>query len=592
MFLCFAFLSTVPLLAAPSKTLVGTIPTGPDNPRNSEGDFIRLRNGDILYVYTHYYGTSPNDEAPAYLASRRSADNGDTWTDEDEIVLPNEGKLNTMSVTLRRLSDGRIALFYLVNESPSDCRPYLRISDDEGKSWGGRISLVPEPSYNVVNNDRAAVLTGGRILVPVARHPWNDAGSRPGIRRRADIFCLISDDNGATWCEGDFAPNPDEIMFQEPGVCELSDGRLLMNIRTDAGSQFFAYSSDGGESWSRPMPSVLASPLSPAVIKRIPGSDDLLAVWNPQREGVAGRKGSRAFMYYGRLNPDGTELLGRRFLVSVLDSEGQNWQYPAVLFLDDETFLTAFFSVEKGVDIYKVRIPWVTNLFNGKDFTGWTKCVLGRKPGEDPEEVFTVRNGVIRISGSEWGGISTDREYSDYHASLEFKWGAETYGKRKEKARDTGFLFHASGEEGSCKGRWLWSYEADIIEGGIGDFRIAAPEGPGYRASCRVKTAGDCRIFDPKEGENVTIVKHEDGPFRWWGFDPDWRDVPGYRSKNEIAKPGEWTLLEVIADGGAAEFYVNGTLVNRVTELSKTSGRIQLRSEGAEVFCRNITLTQ
>nr|MCR5359103.1 DUF1080 domain-containing protein [Thermoguttaceae bacterium] len=74
--------------------------------------------------------------------------------------------------------------------------------------------------------------------------------------------------------------------------------------------------------------------------------------------------------------------------------------------------------------------------------------------------------------------------------------------------------------------------------------------------------------------------------------DPDWQDVPGYRSKNEIAKPGEWTLLEVIADGGAAEFYVNGTLVNRVTELSKTSGRIQLRSEGAEVFCRNITLTQ
>ena len=110
MFLCFAFLSAVPLLAAPAKTLVGAIPTGPDNPRNSEGDFIRLRNGDILYVYTHYYGTSPNDEAPAYLASRRSADNGDTWTDEDEIVLPNEGKLNTMSVTLRRLSDGRIQL--------------------------------------------------------------------------------------------------------------------------------------------------------------------------------------------------------------------------------------------------------------------------------------------------------------------------------------------------------------------------------------------------------------------------------------------------------------------------------------------------
>ena len=356
-FLCFAFWAAVPLSAASAETLVGTIPTGSDNPRNSEGDFIRLKNGEILYVYTHYYGTSPNDEAPAYLASRRSADGGETWTAEDDIVLPNEGKLNTMSVTLRRLPDGRIALFYLVNETSSDCRPYLRISDDEGKSWGDRIALVSDPSYNVVNNDRVAILDGGRILVPVARHPWNGGGARPGIRRRADIFCLVSDDGGATWREGNRAPNPDEIMFQEPGVCELSDGRVLMNIRTDAGSQYFAYSSDGGQSWSSPIPSVLDSPLSPALIKRIPGSDDLLAVWNPKREGVTGRKGSRAFMSYGRLNPDGTELLGRRFLVGVLDSDEQNWQYPAVLFLDDETFLTAFFSVEKGVDIYKVRIP-------------------------------------------------------------------------------------------------------------------------------------------------------------------------------------------------------------------------------------------
>ena len=123
-------------------------------------------------------------------------------------------------------------------------------------------------------------------------------------------------------------------MFQEPGVCELADGRVLMNIRTDAGSQYFAYSEDGGQSWSSPVPSVLDSPLSPAVIKRIPGSDDLLAVWNPLREvGVSGA-GSRAFMYYGRLSPDGSRLLGRRFIVSLADSEIQNWQYPAVLFND------------------------------------------------------------------------------------------------------------------------------------------------------------------------------------------------------------------------------------------------------------------
>ena len=74
--------------------------------------------------------------------------------------------------------------------------------------------------------------------------------------------------------------------------------------------------------------------------------------------GEAEMKGEKIkLIAHAVLNPDGTELLGRRFLVGVLDSDEQNWQYPAVLFLDDETFLTAFFSVEKGVDIYKVRIP-------------------------------------------------------------------------------------------------------------------------------------------------------------------------------------------------------------------------------------------
>ena len=591
-FLCFALLAAGALFAAPAKTLVATVPLGPDNPRNSEGDFIRLKNGEILYVYTHYYGNRSGDNDPAYLASRRSADGGETWSGEDEIVLPNEGKLNVMSVTLRRMNDGRIALFYLVKESEIDCRPYLRFSGDEGKTWGARIALVSEPSYNVVNNDRAAILSDGRILVPAARHPLKKIERGQELLWSADVFCLISDDGGATWREGDRAPNPGGVMYQEPGVCELADGRVLMNIRTDAGSQYFVYSSDGGQSWSEPVPSVLDSPLSPAVIKRIPGSDELLAVWNPLRDGRVSGNGSRALMYYGRLSADGGRLLGRRFVVGVSESDDQNWQYPAVLFNDGGTFLTAFFSWKEGIRIYKMNVPEVTELFNGRDLTGWTKHLNGRETGEDPENVFTVRDGVIRISGAEWGGISTDGEFSDYHASLEFKWGEETHGPRKGLARDSGFLFHAGGEEGGFARIWLYSFEANIVEGGIGDFWLVGNEEEGYTATGRVTVRGGQRIFDPKGGENVTLTKHAQGPFRWWGFDPDWKDVAGFRSKDEIAKQGEWTRLEVVAEGDAAEFYVDGVLVNRVTDLSRTSGRLQIQSEGAEVFYRNITVTQ
>jgi photosystem II stability/assembly factor-like uncharacterized protein len=68
--------------------------------------------------------------------------------------------------------------------------------------------------------------------------------------------------------------------LQEPGVIELKDGQIMMFCRTTLGSQYNSYSKDGGDTWSDPAPSSLVSPLSPASIKRIPKTGDLLAVWN------------------------------------------------------------------------------------------------------------------------------------------------------------------------------------------------------------------------------------------------------------------------------------------------------------------------
>ena len=99
-----------------------------DNPRNSEGDFITLDDGRILFVYSHYTGSSTSDHAPAYLAARYSDDGGRSWTDEDVVVVENEGGMNVMSVSLLRLQNGDIAFFYLRKNSTEDCIPMLRIS--------------------------------------------------------------------------------------------------------------------------------------------------------------------------------------------------------------------------------------------------------------------------------------------------------------------------------------------------------------------------------------------------------------------------------------------------------------------------------
>jgi hypothetical protein len=54
------------------------LPPGPDNPRNSEAAFLRLKDGRMLMVYSHFTGKQGADESPCYLAGRYSNDGGKT----------------------------------------------------------------------------------------------------------------------------------------------------------------------------------------------------------------------------------------------------------------------------------------------------------------------------------------------------------------------------------------------------------------------------------------------------------------------------------------------------------------------------------
>jgi hypothetical protein len=60
---------------------------------------------------------------------------GKSWLDKDQVVVSNEGLFYVMPASLLRLKSGQIALFYLRKSSLQDCRPMLRLSDDEAKTW-------------------------------------------------------------------------------------------------------------------------------------------------------------------------------------------------------------------------------------------------------------------------------------------------------------------------------------------------------------------------------------------------------------------------------------------------------------------------
>ena len=318
-----------------------------DNPRNSEGAFVTLADGTVLFAYTHFYG-GRDDASPARLVLRRSQDGGRSWTEADELLLDNEAGENVMSVSLCRLCDGRIALFYVRKNSIRDCRARMRISADEARTWSDPVLVVEAPGYFVLNNDRVVQLRSGRIIVPLAFHRNRSETTGQGWSRAADgrgiLFWVLSDDLGATWREARTwwaCPQQNDAGLQEPGVVELRNGRLFCWARTRLGCQYACYSDDAGETWTSPEPTRFLSPCSPLSLKRMPGDGRLLAIWND---------------HSGRLIacPSGAAKQARTPLVAAVSAdEGATWSlgrlledspahgfcYTAIHFVEDAVLL-------------------------------------------------------------------------------------------------------------------------------------------------------------------------------------------------------------------------------------------------------------
>jgi sialidase-1 len=294
--------NTAPRLWAESR-IVLELPPGAGNPRNSEGAFIELEGGEILFIYSRFEGEGYSDNAYSCLAARTSSDGGETWSSDTIVVRPEDHEgveagpgANVMSVSLLRMEDGEIGLFYLLRRGWHDMRTQLRRSSDEGRTWSAPVECMPGAAYHVVNNDRVVRLSSGRIVIPASLHrkkgdftaeeaptmvPWR----RGAIDRRGVVLFFLSDDDGRTWREsrGMVTLNSPHTVsgLQEPGLVELPNGVLWGWARTDMGRQYEFFSWDGGEHWSEAGPSRFTSPNSPLAMKPLPRGDRFLAVWNP-----------------------------------------------------------------------------------------------------------------------------------------------------------------------------------------------------------------------------------------------------------------------------------------------------------------------
>jgi len=217
------------------------------------------------------------------------------------------------------------------------------------------------------------------------------------------------------------------------------------------------------------------------------------------------------------------------------------------------------------------------------------KAPAGLEPiGLNPprQTVFTVASEagrpVLRISGEIYGCLATKQPFSNYHLRAKVKWGEKKWPPRLTEPRDSGILYHSRGDFGIDYWKsWALSQEFQVIEHGLGEYWTQAT------------SAFDIRV-DPKVPGAEAPKWNPRAP--WMMFlAPNNHALAG----SDQDKPGQWNALELLCIQGDCVHVVNGTVVMALKNaryrdgnrfIPMTGGKLQIQSEAAEVFYKDIEI--
>ena len=342
-------------------------------PRNSEGSVAVFPDGRWLLTWSAFYDGF-HDHSKAHLMARWSSDRGESWG-EPFISLENDGKRNVLSTSVAVLSDGSVG--YAHSRTDDDtcfyAWPYFRRSVDGGRTFSPHQVIVDMDTWHgFPANGRLIELSSGRLLIPLQLNTKSSTGVG-----ESHVQAAYSDDKGESWklssnvaslrgtAEHD-ATNPSSA--SEPDAFERLDGTIMFLIRTKLGTIYAADSADGGETLSEAYDTGLESPGSPCTVARIPGSEDVLLVWNKAQPQSTGSGGPRTPLTTAISRDDGKTWGNFRDLEP---RNGRSHMYPALAF-DGETALVLYSegeinSVDKwstnwhntSLKLARVPIPWL-----------------------------------------------------------------------------------------------------------------------------------------------------------------------------------------------------------------------------------------
>lgn len=212
---------------------------------------IQCPNGDLLAFVEARYGVSDHSQKDVLM--RRSTDRGITWGPYEAVWGHLEEDHAGWKDPAPVVDETTGRLFYFMNTNESEKRLFYMTSDDSGYTWSDPIRIpdsLLRPEWKRWRNN-----PGPGIQLKVGT--YKDRMLIPGhiVTHEDRHFSVVwySDDHGESWQVSETAVQGSD----EVSIVELSDGRVLMNIRShgeldpglDPDYRNFMYSDDGGESW-------------------------------------------------------------------------------------------------------------------------------------------------------------------------------------------------------------------------------------------------------------------------------------------------------------------------------------------------------
>lgn len=224
-------------------------------------------------------------------------------------------------------------------------------------------------------------------------------------------------------------------------------------------------------------------------------------------------------------------------------------------------------------------------LFNGEDLTNWEMHIGTPIKGHENlaqlaqvEKVFSIveqnDENLLRITGEVNASLATRDTFANYHLQLVFRWGEEVYSNR-----NSGVLYHSFGNYGEALGTWMVNIECQLMHERMGDTYLMNNT---YAEAPVVDDEGSFR-YDPNGEVKPFSIEHNGQLIK-----------KAADFENPI---GEWNTIDIYTVGRTAVHVVNGhvTVINNNTGIVENgqvlplqSGKIQIQSEGSELFIRTL----